>query len=98
METETVETLLTRIVSCLDENRSEALSLLQSCEQELVTNRFAKAVARDGRAIRVRVPAVDAALIDVSRALSLLRSSAGVDEIRQTVEHAMFELSPVGVR
>ncbi len=94
METEIVETLLSRIASCLDDDPSKALSLLQSCEQQLVTNRFAKAFARDGRAIRVRVPAVDAALIDVSRALSLIHNSASAAQIRESVEHAMGELSP----
>ena len=71
----------------------EVMKELRSCESELVSRRFARSTASDGRSIRVRVPAADAALIHVSRALSLMGDDSHLEQAKESVEHAREEVA-----
>jgi hypothetical protein len=73
----------------------EAMKELRSCERELVSRRFARATAMDGSPIRVRVPAVDAALIYVSRAISLIGDEGHFEEAKENVEQAREEVAHI---
>ena len=73
----------------------DVLSELCSCERELVAHRFARSTAADGRPIWVRVPGVDAALIHLSRALSLVRDGSDVELARESVEQAREEVAHI---
>jgi hypothetical protein len=99
MEIEVMESHLTRVASFFESQAEgtsvqEAINELRSCESELVARRFARAIAADGRAIRVRVPAVDAALIHVCRAMSLMGDSH-LAQARESVEHAREEVAHI---
>ncbi|MBS1874040.1 MAG: hypothetical protein JSU00_12565 [Acidobacteria bacterium] len=98
METELVEATLTRVASVLEchlagTSFDDAVTGLRRCESELVTRRFKRTTAADGRSIRVRVPAADAALIHVSRALSLIGDESHLDEAREVVAQAREEVA-----
>lgn len=95
-----MESHLTKAVSYLESGDEmagvqKAVQELRSCETELVARRFARARAADGRVMRVRVPAVDAALIYVSRALSLVGEDEQLQLMRENVEHAREEVSHI---
>ncbi len=76
-------------------NVQDVVNLLRSCERELVAHRFARTKAPDGRPIRVRVPAIDAALIHVSRAISLVRDGCHVEQARESIEQAREEITHI---
>jgi hypothetical protein len=100
METEVMECRLTKVVCFFDSptdgaGLQEVVNELRSCESELVSRRFARSTASDGRAIRVRVPAVDAALIHVSRALSLMGDGSHLEQAKESVEHAREEVAHI---
>ena len=93
MDTEVMESRLTKVCSFFTThvegtNVQDVVNELRSCERELVAHRFARAKASDGRPIRVRVPAVDAALIHVSRALSRVRDGSQVEQARASAKAA----------
>ena len=98
-----MESHLTRVASFF-ESQAEGTKLqdvmdeLRSCERELVARRFARATAADGRPIRVRVPAVDAALIHVCRAMSLMGDSSRLSQVRESIEHAREEVAHIPAR
>jgi len=100
MDTEVMESRLTKVCSFFTTdvegtNVQDVVNELRSCERELVAHRFARATASDGRPIRVRIPAVDAALIHVSRALSLVRDGSQVEQARASVEQAREEVAHI---
>lgn len=98
MDTELLEARLTKAASFLDSdalgsNFEDVVNELRRCEIDLVANRFVRAKAADGRPIRKKVPEVDAALIYVSRALSLVGDESQIAEARESVEHARDEVA-----
>jgi hypothetical protein len=98
MDTELLEARLTKAASFLDSHAlgsdfGDVVKELRRCESDLVANRFVRAEAADGRTIRKKVPEVDAALIYVSRALSLVGDEAHVAEARESVENAREEVA-----
>jgi hypothetical protein len=100
METEVMEYRLTKVVSFFNSptdgaGLQEVVNELRSCERELVSRRFARSTASDGRSIRVRVPAVDAALIHVSRALSLIGDDSHLEQAKESVEQAREEVAHI---
>src|SRR3974377_2323739 len=100
MDIEVIESRLTKVCSFFTAHADgtsvqDVVYELRSCESELVAHRFARAKAVDGRPIRVLVPAVDAALIYVSRALTLVQDGSQVEELRESVEHAREEIAHI---
>jgi hypothetical protein len=95
METESLDSHLSKAVSCLDSaNFQEVVADLRYCEQALVAKRFARATGPGGAAVRVRVPAVDAALIHVTRALTLIGpDQVRLEEVKQSIESARSEVA-----
>lgn len=95
METESLESHLSKAASCLESaNFTEMIADLRYCERALVAKRFARATGPGGAAVRVRVPAADAALIHVTRALTL--SGPGqvqLDEVKQSIASARSEVA-----
>lgn len=94
-----MESHLTKVASFFESQAvgtdvQEAMNELRSCERELVARRFARSTTSDGRAIRVRVPAVDAALIHVCRAMSLMGEDH-LAQARESVEHAREEVAHI---
>jgi hypothetical protein len=102
MDKDVVDSHLTRAVACLDSGSletklREVVEELRFCESALVANRFVRSKGANGVVIRVRVAAVDAALIHVSRALSLMGSSApNLKEARDCIESARMEVAHIG--
>jgi hypothetical protein len=102
MDKDAVDSHLTRAAACLDSgslktNLREIVDELRFCENALVANRFVRSKAANGVVIRVRVAAVDAALIYVSRALSLMGSSVpNLEEARGCIESARMEVAHIG--
>jgi hypothetical protein len=101
MEIAVMESHLIRAVSCLESDQagsklSEVLAELRCCEQALVAKRFVRSNRADGSSVRVRVPAVDAALIHVSRALSLVGADRmQLDLALESIEHARTEVAHI---
>ncbi len=100
MDTEVMESRLTRAVSFLDSadlgtSVQDVVKELRSCETELVASRFARATAADGRYVRVKVPGVDAALIHVTRALSFMQDPGDLGQARESVQHAREEVAHI---
>jgi hypothetical protein len=100
MDTDVIESRLTRVCSFFTTHADgtsiqDVVNELRTCERELVAHRFARSRAADGRPIRVRVAAVDAALIHVSRALTLVGDGAQAEEARVSVEHAREEIAHI---
>jgi hypothetical protein len=95
METESLDSHLSKAVSCLDSaNYQELVADLRFCEQALVAKRFARATGPGGAAVRVRVPAADAALIHVTRALTLIGpDQVRLEELKQSIESARTEVA-----
>ena len=95
MDTTSLESHLSRAASCLEESSVQSLlQELHSCEQQLVASRFIRRTDPTGAFRRVRVPEVEAALIHVSRALSLIESNPqNPDEARDSINNARMELS-----
>lgn len=96
-----MESHLTKVASFFESHTEgtsvqDVMNELRSCERELVARRFARSTAADGRAIRVRVPAVDAALIHVCRAMSLMGDENHKAQARESVEHARQEVAHIG--
>lgn len=94
-----MESRLNRVSSFLSHAEAttvqDVVNDLRSCERELVAHRFARTRAADGRPIRVRVPAIDAALIHVSRALSLVRDGSQIEQARESIEQAREEITHI---
>jgi hypothetical protein len=100
MDTEVMASHLTKVAFFFESQTEgthvqEVMNELRSCERELVARRFARSTAADGRAIRVRVPAVDAALIHVTRAMSLMGDTSHLQQARESVEHAREEVAHI---
>jgi hypothetical protein len=95
METESLDSHLSRAASCLDSANFQAvIADLRFCEQALVAKRFARATGPGGAAVRVRVPAADAALIHVTRAITLINPEhTQLEEIKQSIESARSEVA-----
>ena len=98
MDTELLEARLTKAASFLDSdalgaNFEDVVKELRRCESDLVANRFVRAEAPDGRPIRKKVPEMDAALMYVSRALSLVGDESHLEEARESLEHARDEVA-----
>jgi hypothetical protein len=95
MDTEQLDYRLTRAASHLaQQSVKEVVQDLHTCEQQLVAHRFARRVDTAGNSTRVRVLEVEAALIHVSRALSLIESDTPDTELAmESINHARVELS-----
>jgi hypothetical protein len=99
MDTElVVGARLTRVASFLDADGAgtsieDVVKDLRFCEGELVSRRFRRATAADGSPIRVRVIGADAALIHVTRALSLVQDQTHLDQAKASVEQAREEVA-----
>ncbi len=103
METEfKVGARLTRVASFLDAHGAgtsveDVVKDLRFCEGELVSRRFRRATAADGSPIRVRVMGADAALIHVTRALTLVQEDQShLDQAKASVEQAIEEVAHMG--
>ena len=93
-----VGTRLTRVASFLDAHGTgtsieDVVKELRFCEGELVTRRFRRATAPDGSPIRVRVIGADAALIHVTRAISLMHDQTHLEQAKASVEQAREEVA-----
>ena len=93
-----MEARLTRVASFLDDHGAgtsieDVVKELRFCEGELVSRRFRRATAADGSPIRVKVMGADAALIHVTRALSLMQDESHLDQARASVEQAREEIA-----
>jgi hypothetical protein len=100
METELMESRLTRVASFLESHQEpasvqQAVAELRSFENELVARRFVRGISADGRTVRMKAPGVEAALIHVSRALALIGNTephleqaiASLENARTAVAH-----------
>jgi hypothetical protein len=99
MDTTSLESHLNRAASCLEESSVQSvLQELHSCEQQLVASRFIRRADASGALRRVRVPEVEAALIHVSRALSLIETNPQrSEEVLDSINHARMELAHAAV-
>ena len=95
MDTEQLDYRLTRAASHLAQQSVEGVVQdLHTCEQQLVAHRFARRRDTAGNLTRVRVLEVEAALIHVSRALSLIASETPDTELAmESINYARVELS-----
>jgi hypothetical protein len=95
MEIASLDSHLSRAASRLGERSvQDVVQELHTCEQQLVARRFIRKTDTTGALRRVRVPEVEAALIHVSRALSLISSNPPhPEEALDSINCARLELS-----
>ncbi len=99
MDLDVVDVHLSKAASLLGEVETkemparESIDELQFCEKQLVAGRFTRRTNAGGYVVTVKVPGVDAALIHITRAISLIgegspaKARATIKEAREEVSH-----------